>query len=161
MLLRDKLNMGWIRFSQIGWRSREPNRREFDSGVLSWMDSERLLGAYILIIVNKNITCRMSVRLIYEHSSTDGTCVSPLVRAYIKSAHWALSMYRALFLSNRILCLLSLSLSFPLILYVLCISELSCFRTVYSVLSTCFCHRTLLHSTYRSSYFCISVCINI
>ena len=64
--------------------SREPNRIEFDSGEPSRKDSKRSLRAYIPIIVNRNIVGRISIRLIYEISSTDGTCVKPLVKACIK-----------------------------------------------------------------------------
>ena len=57
---------------------------EFDLGVPNQMKSERPLGDYIPIIVNRNIVGRISIRLIYEISSTDGTCVKPLVKACIK-----------------------------------------------------------------------------
>ena len=38
-------------------------------------DSSRPLIEYIPSIVNTTIVCRISVRLIYEQSSTNGTCV--------------------------------------------------------------------------------------
>ena len=58
-------------------------------GKPSRKDSDRPLEAYIPIFVNLNIRGKISARLIYEHSSTDGTCVNLLVRACIKNAHRA------------------------------------------------------------------------
>ena len=72
-------------FTEHLGRSTEKPRNE--SCVLSSRDSSRLLINYIPSIVSEKIVHRISVMVIYEHSSTDGTCVSPLVRACIKSAH--------------------------------------------------------------------------
>ena len=73
------------------------------------------------IVVNRNMVGRISVTLIYEYSSTDSTCVSPLVRACIKIAHWAQCMYRVFIIQNTFCCLLSLSLPLSPCIYSLCL----------------------------------------
>ena len=55
--------------TRVGWVGRIPKRS---------------LRTYIPIMVYRNIVGRISVMLIYEHSSTDGTCVSSRVRGLYK-----------------------------------------------------------------------------
>ena len=103
LLLSDKLNNGLIRLKKSRTEGREPRiwlkKPRIEGREPSRKDSKRPLRVYIPTIVNRNIVDKFSVKLIYEHSSNDGTCVSPLVRGlykkcslstmHVQSAHYS------------------------------------------------------------------------
>ena len=139
-----------VQLGSIDWRSWEQNRLKTDRGEtqIGWKTENRESGTKTR---SRNIVCRISVKLIYEHSSTDGTCVSPLVRACIKIAHWAQCMYRVFIIQNTFCCLLSLSLPLSPCIYSLCLPNCRVSEQL-NVYSVSFVH-ILLHHCLPSSPF--------
>ena len=112
------------------------------------MESERLLGPYIAIRVNRNIILgRISVKHIYENSSIDDTCA----RVYIKCTMSIIVSIESFVVKKLLYALLDHSRSLSLsLLHSLCLPNYSFsdFRItdyVLGVFHSCFRTCILLH----------------